>query len=63
MINEKNIIGFFNIEKCDNIKNMVLNENIVDISNGKQKTFVLINDKEILKGYISNISSITLAKR
>lgn len=63
MIEEKKIIGIFNLKNCDNIKKMVTNDNIIDISKGKQKAFVLIKDKEMLKGYISNISATTLAKR
>lgn len=56
VVDERKIIGIFNKEaiKEDN--------NVIDISDGVQKTFILIEDKEI-KGYITNISSKTLKNR
>lgn len=67
IIEDKNIIGIFNIETIkknkeyseflENIKN-----DLIDISNGEQKTLLLIKDKN-KKGYITNISSTTLRKR
>ena len=46
------------IEKELNIENK-----ITDISEGNKKTLLLIENNKKTKGYISNISSITLAKR
>ncbi len=46
------------IEKELNIENK-----ITDISEGNKKTLLLIENNKETKGYISNISSITLAKR
>ena len=65
MICEENIIGIFNIENCkmQEIKRLVDNQYIFDISEGKQKSFILIKEKEELKAYISHISSVTLSKR
>lgn len=56
VVDERKIIGIFNKEaiKEDN--------NVIDISDGVQKTFILIEDKKI-KGYITNISSKTLKNR
>ncbi len=67
VVNEDKIIGIFNIEVIkknkeynqlyENIKN-----DLIDISDGVQKTLILINEKN-KKGYITNISSTTLRKR
>lgn len=38
-------------------------KNIIDISSGNPKSIIIIKEKEVLKGYISNISSNTLSKR
>lgn len=37
--------------------------NILDVSDNHKKSIIITKEKEVLKGYISNISSITLAKR
>ena len=69
ILNSNNIIGIFNIEelKKDNSFEKLENylapkENILDISNGKQKSFILVKEEKI-KAYISNISSFTIANR
>lgn len=70
IINRKNIIGIFNIKTMENTKeykditkHLEKNNNlqINDIDN--KKTLLLTEDKNKLKGYITNISSITLSKR
>ncbi len=66
-IDEKKIIGIFNIESISKNKEYyeiyeAIKNDLVDISNGAQKTLILIKDK-FIKGYISNISSTTLRKR
>ena len=70
IINRKNNIGIFNIKTMENTKeykditkHLEKNNNlqINDIDN--KKTLLLTEDKNKLKGYITNISSITLAKR
>ena len=38
-------------------------KNIVDISEGKPKSIIIIKEEEVVKGYISNISSTTLGRR
>lgn len=67
VLNEKDIIGIFNIETIKKNKEYEklyqnIENNIVDISAGAQKTLILVKDKNI-KGYITNISSTTLKKR
>ena len=66
-IDENKIIGIFNIESISKNKEYyeiyeAIKNDLVDISNGAQKTLILIKDK-FIKGYISNISSTTLRKR
>lgn len=67
VINENNIIGIFNIEtisKSKEYKNFYesIKKDIIDISDENQKTLILVKDKNI-KGYITNISSVTLKNR
>ena len=70
IISSADIIGIFDIsilEKNRNIqeicKELKIDKNIIDVSENNQKTLVLIKGKKEAKGYISNISSSTLAKR
>ncbi len=70
IINSKNIIGIFNIKNLQNtkeykniIQDLEKNNNLQINNNENQKTLLLTKDKLNLKGYITNISSITLAKR
>lgn len=67
ILNSKDIIGIFDIDtlKKSNSYDYILNnllDNIVDISNGKPKSLILVNNKENI-GYISNILSSTIGKR
>jgi len=43
--------------------NKIEKRNIVDISENKPKSVVITKDGDVIKGYISNISSTTLGKR
>lgn len=66
-INENNIIGIFNIEtisKSKEYKNFIesIKKDLIDISDENQKTLILVKDK-FIKGYITNISSVTLKNR
>ena len=69
ILNKKDIIFILDYEnlKDNNIfKEFCTNidkNNITDISEGKPKSIIITKEKDILKGYISNISSTTLAKR
>ena len=66
-LDENKIIGIFNIEaiskdkEYDKIYEKIKND-LIDISDGVQKTLILVKDK-FIKGYITNISSTTLRKR
>jgi hypothetical protein len=70
VINSEKIIGIFNIETIKNsaeykklIKLLQKENNIINISENLEKTFILYNEGESIKAYISNISSTTLNKR
>lgn len=70
VIKEKDIIGIFNLEKIneDNLFNRFIekikeNSEIINISNGIEKSIILTKENEKNKLYISNISSITLSRR
>ena len=54
-LKENSIFNNF-IEKVDK-------KNIFDISENKPKSIVITKEENIIKGYISNISSNTLGKR
>lgn len=67
VINKNNIIGIFNIEtigrseEYNNFYESIKND-LIDISDENKKTIILVKDKNI-KGYITNISSVTLKNR
>ena len=70
LIDDNNIIAILNIEtlkekeNIENIcKNMNFSDNIIDVSDGNKKSLIIIKEKKQTKGYISNISTITLEKR
>lgn len=70
LIDDNNIIAILNIEtlkekeNVENIcKNMNFSDNIIDVSDGNKKSLIIIKEKKQTKGYISNISTITLEKR
>ena len=67
LIEDNNIIAILNIEtlkekeNVENIcKNMNFSDNIIDVSDGNKKSLIIIKEKKQTKGYISNISTITL---
>ncbi len=69
-VNENDIIAILNIGYIKNTKDnqkfydKLLKENeVVDISNGNEKSLILTNRKEKIKAYISNISANTISKR
>lgn len=62
MVKTEEIIGVFRTDILDNTKEyeeMIKNKQIEDVSMGTPKSFVLMKDK----GYLSNISVVTLEKR
>ena len=70
LIDDNNIIAILNIEtlkekeNIENIcKNMNFSDNIIDVSDENKKSLIIIKEKKQTKGYISNISTITLEKR
>ena len=71
IINSDNIITILDIKSLEkkksleNIcKELKISDNIIDVSEGNKKSLIITQDKNKKnKGYISNISSITLGKR
>ena len=70
IIDSDSIVGIFNIEtlkKKDLLKNicknMEINDNIIDISEDNQKSIIILQKNGVTRGYITNISSTTLARR
>jgi hypothetical protein len=70
VVNSDNIIAIFNInsleqkKSLENIcKDIGISDNIVDVSDNNKKTLIICEIKNIKKGYITNISSTTIAKR
>ena len=65
IIKSDNIIAILNLEKNNKeiLKNINIKNNIVDISKNNNKSLIIFEEEKILKGYITNISSTTLAKR
>ena len=69
IINSNTILGIYNIDSLrennkyqEIINDLIGKDNITDISNNKQKSLIIVKD-EIIKGFITNISSVTIAKR
>lgn len=63
ILNVKDIIGIFNLMKLENIEKLKKDFNVIDVSNGRKKSFILVEKNKQKIGYFSNISSATLAKR
>ena len=70
VINSEEIIAILDIkslEKKDSLenvcKNLKISDNIIDVSEGNKRTLIVMQGKKKNRGYISNISSITLGKR
>lgn len=70
VINNKDIIGLFNLDYIGNTKeyrNMrkFLEEKnkLHDISNTQEKTFILLENNKNINAYISNISASSISKR
>lgn len=69
-VNEKDIVAILNIDYIKSTKEnqeffkKLLEENeVVDISNGNEKTLIISSKKDKIKAYISNINSNTIKKR
>ena len=70
ILKEDDIIAIFNIDYIKNTKDYkrfyqkLLAENkIMNISEGKEKTFVVVHKNNAIKAYITNINSRTIGKR
>lgn len=69
LIKKENIIAIFNLEKINLNKKFeeflesITIENKNDIENKKKKSIIIIEENKKVKGYYSNISSVTLQKR
>ena len=70
VINSDNIISILDIEsleknkKLENIlQNLKISDNIIDVSEKNKKSLIILEKNNKIMGYITNISSSTLAKR
>lgn len=70
VIKSENIMAIFDIpsiekkNSLENIcKNLGISDKIIDVSENNKKSLIITNKNNETKGYISNISSITLGKR
>lgn len=67
MIKKDEIIGIFDYKEMkknkSSLKLLENVNNIINISEGIEKTIIITKNNNEIKGYISNISSTTLVKR
>ena len=70
VIKKKDIIGIFNIEYIKNTKeyksmyaSLEEKNNLINVSEKQDKTFILLENNKSIKGYITNIGSNTIGKR
>ena len=70
VIKSENIIAILDVEsiekkkKLENIlQNLKISDNIIDVSEKNKKSLIIIEKNKKLTGYITNISSSTIAKR
>lgn len=70
VIKSENIVAIFDIpaiekkNSLENIcKNLGISDKIIDVSENNKKSLIITSKNNETKGYISNISSITLGKR
>ena len=70
VIRNKDIIGIFNIDYVKNTKeykalykNLDEKKSIINISENQNKTFILIEKENEIKGYITNVGANTIGKR
>ena len=70
VINSNNIISILDInslgknKKLENIlQNLKISDNIIDVSDNNKKSLIILEKNNKIIGYITNISSSTLAKR
>lgn len=70
IIDSNNIIAILDIESLEKKKkledvlhNLRISDKIVDVSDNNKKSLIILKKKDIVLGYITNISSTTIAKR
>ena len=70
VINPNNIIAILDIESLEKkkkleevLQNLKISDKIIDVSDNNKKSLIILKKKDIVLGYITNISSITIAKR
>ena len=70
VINSNNIISILDIEsleknkKLENVlQNLKISDNIIDVSDNNKKSLIILEKNNKIIGYITNISSSTIAKR
>lgn len=70
IIPSKEIITILDLEKMlknrtleEILKELKIENEIINIAEGNHKSLILVKKEEKIKGYISNISSTTLARR
>ena len=70
VINSDNIIAILDIESLEKkkkleevLQNLKISDKIIDVSDNNKKSLIILKKKDIVLGYITNISSITIAKR
>lgn len=70
IIRTKDIVGIFNLDYIRNTKeyrkflsNMTEQKQIVNDTQKQEKTFILTQNEKETKGYVTNISTNTIAKR
>ena len=63
IINQKDIIGIFNLKTLENINKIKEINEVIDISDGKPKSLILTIENNVNKIYITKISTITLENR
>ena len=70
VIKSENIIAILDVEsiekkkKLENIlQNLKISDNIIDVSDKNKKSLIILEKNNKIMGYVTNISSSTLAKR
>ena len=70
ILKQEDIIGIFNIRAIKNtneyikiINNLKENNKLIKIENTEENTLIITEKNKNIKGYITNISSVTIEKR
>ena len=70
ILKQEDIIGIYNIKAIKNtneyikiINNLKDNNKLIKIETTEENTLIITEKNKIIKGYITNISSVTIEKR